>query len=45
MGQKKVACIFLKRGRELMNTLDLKELRLTLFKELIALSEQYKHKN
>ena len=39
MGQKKIACIFLKCGRELMNTLDLKALRLTLFKELIALSE------
>lgn len=39
MGQKKVACIFLKCGRELMNKLDLKALRLTLFKELIELSE------
>lgn len=36
---------FLKRGRKMLNAGELKEPRLTLFKELLALSEQYKHKN
>lgn len=36
---------FLKRGRKLMNAGELQEPRLGLFKELLALSEQYKRKN
>ena len=36
---------FLKRGRKLMNAGELKEPRLGMFKELLALSEQYKRKN
>lgn len=41
---EKLMVHFLKRGRKLMNAGELKEPRLTLFKELLALSEQYKHK-
>ena len=36
---------FLKRGRKLMNAGELKEPRLGMFKELLALSERYKRKN
>lgn len=36
---------FLKRGRKLMNAGELKEPRLTLFKELLSLSGKYKRKN
>ena len=36
---------FMKRGRKLMNAGELKEPRLTLFRELLRLSEQYKRKN
>lgn len=36
---------FLKRGRKLMNANELQEPRLSLFKELLELSEQNKHKN
>jgi len=36
---------FLKRGRKLINAGDLKEPRLGMFKELLALCEQYKHVN
>lgn len=36
---------FLKRGRKLMNAGELKESRLSMFKEILALSEQNKHKN
>jgi len=36
---------FLKRGRKMLNAGELKEPRLSLFKELLALSEQYKRKN
>ena len=36
---------FMKRGRKLMNAGELKEPRLELFKELLALSEEYRHKN
>lgn len=36
---------FMKRGRKLMNAGELAEPRLGMFKELLALSEQYRHKN
>ena len=36
---------FIKRGRKQINAGELKEPRLTLFKELMALSEKYKRKN
>ena len=36
---------FLKRGRKLINAGELKEPRLSMFKELMALCELYRHKN
>lgn len=36
---------WLKHNRKEMNARELKEPRLTMFKELLALSEQYKRKN
>ncbi len=36
---------FLKRGRKLINAGELKEPRLSKFKELLVLCEQYKRKN
>jgi len=36
---------FLKRGRKLMNAGDSKEPRLGMFKNLLALCEQYRHIN
>ena len=36
---------FLKRGRKLMNAGELCEPRLTMFRELLRLSEQYRRKN
>jgi hypothetical protein len=36
---------WLKATRKKMNAGELKETRLKMFKELLALSEQYKHKN
>jgi hypothetical protein len=36
---------FLKRGRKQLNAGELKEPRLSLFKEVLALTEQYKHIN
>lgn len=36
---------FMKRGRKLINTGELKEPRLSLFKELLVLSEKYKRVN
>ena len=36
---------FLKRGRKLINAGELKEPRLSLFKELLALAEENKHVN
>jgi hypothetical protein len=35
----------MKRGRKMINAGELKEPRLGMFKELLALSEQYKRKN
>lgn len=43
--EEKLMVHFLKRGRKLMNAGELAEPRLGLFKELLALSEQYKRKN
>ena len=36
---------FMKRGRKMINAGELKEPRLSLFKELLVLSEQYKRVN
>ncbi len=36
---------FLKRGRKLMNSGDLQEPRLRMFKELLGLCEKYRRKN
>ena len=43
--EEKLLVHFLKRGRKLMNSGELKEPRLSMFKKLLALSEQYKRKN
>ena len=43
--EEKLMVHFLKRGRKLMNAGELQEPRLGMFKELLALSEQYRHKN
>ena len=36
---------FLKRGRKLINAAEMKEPRLSMFKEILSLSEDYKRKN
>ena len=43
--EEKLMVHFLKRGRKLMNAGELQEPRLGMFKELLTLSEQYKHVN
>lgn len=43
--EEKLMVHFLKRGRKLMNARELKEPRLSMFKELLALCEIYKHVN
>lgn len=43
--EEKLMVHFLKRGRKLMNAGELMEPRLSKFKGLLALSEQYKRKN
>lgn len=43
--EEKLMVHFLKRGRKLMNAGELKEPRLSLFKELLSLGEKYRHKN
>lgn len=43
--EEKLLVHFLKRNRKLMNAGELREPRLSLFKELLILSKQYKHKN
>ena len=43
--EEKLMVHFLKRGRKLMNGGELKEPRLSKFKELLVLSEQNKRKN
>lgn len=42
---EKLLVHFLKRGRKLINAGEMKEPRLSLFKELLVLSELYKRKN
>ena len=42
---EKLLVHFLKRGRKMMNAGELHEPRLRMFKELLVLSEQYKHVN
>lgn len=43
--EEKLMVHFLKRGRKLMNAGELHEPRLSMFKELLALSERYRRKN
>lgn len=43
--EEKLMVHFLKRGRKLMNAGELMEPRLSKFKELLSLVEQYKRKN
>ena len=43
--EEKLMVHFMKRGRKLMNANELYEPRLTMFRELLRLSEQYKRKN
>ncbi|MCR4591773.1 MAG: hypothetical protein K5672_01285 [Bacteroidaceae bacterium] len=43
--EEKLMTHFLKRGRKLMNAGELKEPRLSMFKELLALSGEHKHVN
>lgn len=43
--EEKLMVHFMKRGRKLMNAGELKEPRLGLFKELLEVCEQYRHKN
>lgn len=43
--EEKLMVHFLKRNRKLMNASELAEPRLSMFKELLALSEQYRRKN
>jgi len=45
VSEEKLMVHFLKRGRKLMNASELKEPRLGMFKELMALSDKYKRKN
>ena len=42
---EKLLVHFLKRGRKLMNAGELKEPRLSKFRELLTLTEKYKHVN
>jgi hypothetical protein len=43
--EEKLMTHFLKRGRKLMNAGELKEPRLSLFKDLLLLAEENKHVN
>ena len=43
--EEKILVHFMKRGRKLMNAGELKEPRPSMFKELIELSEKYRHVN
>lgn len=45
IGAERVLVNWSKQQRKLMNAGDLKEPRLEMFKELIELSEKYRHKN
>ncbi len=43
--EEKLMVHFLKRGRKLMNAAEQKKTRLWMFKQLLELSERYKHLN
>ena len=43
--EEKLMVHFLKRNRKLMNAGELQEPRLGMFKDILVLSEQYRHKN
>lgn len=43
--EEKLHVHFLKRGRKLLNAGELKDPRLSMFKELMELSEKYRHIN
>lgn len=43
--EERLMCHFLKRNRKLINAGELKEPRLSMFNELIVLSERFKHVN
>lgn len=45
VSEEKLMVHFLKRGRKLINANELQEPRLSKFKELLNLSEQYRRKN
>lgn len=45
VAEERLIVHFLKRGRKMLNAGELKEPRLSMFKELLALSEQYERKN
>lgn len=45
VAEERLKVHFLKRGRKMMNAGELKEPRLKMFKELLALSSRYKHIN
>ena len=43
--EEKLMVHFLKRGRKMMNAGEMKEPRLSMFKELLTMTERYKHVN
>ena len=43
--EEKLMVHFLKRGRKMMNAGEMKEPRLSQFKELLTMTEKYKHVN
>lgn len=43
--EEKLMVHFLKRGKKLMNSGEMKEVRIARFRVLLALGEQYKHVN
>ena len=45
VAEERLMVHFLKRGRKLINAAEMKEPRLSMFKELLSLSEDYKRKN
>lgn len=45
VAEERLMVHFLKRGRKMINAGELKEPRLSLFKDLLVLSKQYKRKN
>lgn len=45
MDEEKLMVHFLKRGRKMMNAGEMKEPRVSKFKELLTMTERYKHVN